>query len=259
MEEKNKISQETEYDNGFKPKEVILPDNYVFYKHGCWSRFWQKTFTLFTKFFLFFPKILVWNFKVKGKKNLKGIKKAVWIANHTHQLDCLMIMTRFINKKFYALTLQSNMGFGVVSWYFRVGGAVPIPNNTKQFIKFNKDTVAELKSKSKYNILIYPEAQLVQYCDHIREFKPGAFSFAYAADMVIIPTVMTYHKPKGLYKLTRRKKPCMHYNILEPYHFDTTLNKKDALDKANKDLNKIMSDFFIKNSDYFYNEKGEKI
>lgn len=250
MENKEIVNEnEHTYDNGFHPKEVKLKENYKLYRHGFFFRLFNKLTIYLTKFILFFPKLLVWNYKCKGKKNLKKQKGFVLVSNHTHQLDALIILTSLPLKKIYVTTLQSNLGFGLVSKYFRIGGCVPIPEDKKLFIRFNKETVQELKNGN--NILVYPEAALVPYCDHIRPFMSGAFHFTVAANSTIIPSVITYHKPRGLFKLTRRKKPCMRYNILEPYTIKDMGNKRLTLETATEEINKIMSDYFNEHSDYF--------
>lgn len=237
------------YDNGFHPKEVNLKETYTFYHHGFFFRLLNIATILITQFFFLFAKTLVWGYRVKGRKNLKKTKGAVLICNHTHPLDALIILTSCFPKRIYVTTLQSNLGFGIVSKYFRAGGAVPIPEDKKLFKRFNRQTVEELKKG--YTILVYPEAALVPFCNQVRPFMPGAFHFAQQAQTTIIPSVMTYHKPKGLYRLTRRKRPCIHYNILPPYTIKDMGNKKLTLDTATEELHTIMAEYFNKNSDYF--------
>ena len=145
------------------------------------------------------------------------------------------------------------MGFGIVSKYFRAGGGVPIPTKMNLYKRFITETPKILKNEK--NILVFPEAMLMPYCDHIREFKSGAFHFAIEGANNIIIMVHTFHKPKGLYKLLRRNKPCIHLNILEPYHIEQMENKKETIAKAQSDIQKIMSNYFNLHSDYFKNEK----
>ncbi len=254
MEKTNE--NEHTYDNGFHPHEVHLKDNYKFYRKDLYFRIIRCILVYLTKFFLFFPKKLVWGFKVVGKKNLKGQKGYVMICNHTHPSDSLDILTALYPRRtHYVTTLQSNMGFPLVSTYFRYGGAVPIPDDMKLFKKFNKETVELLKNNGR--VLVFPEAALVPFCDHIRPFMQGAFNFAVSANSTIIPCCFTYHKPKGLYKLTRRKKPCMHFNILPPYHIMDMGSRKETTNKVSLDLYHLISDYFNKNSDYFSKEKPE--
>jgi 1-acyl-sn-glycerol-3-phosphate acyltransferase len=247
------IDNEYVYDNGFKPKEVILKDDYKLYKKGFFFWFYQRITIYLTKFFLFFPKKLLWGYKVVGKKNKKHIKSSVVVCNPTFQLDAFSILTALSTPQTYTLTLPSNLGSGIVSKYFRAGGGVPIPTKMNLYKRFVTETPEILKSGK--NILIFPEAMLMPYCDHIREFKPGAFHFATDGAENIVILLHTFHKPRGLYKLTRRKKPCIHLNVLEPYHIEKLETKKETINKVQSDIQKIMTDYFNEHSDYFKKEK----
>ena len=140
MEDKDVIEKnETEhtYDNGFHPRKVTLKSNYKFYPKGFFYKFGHFLTVLFTRLLLFFPKVLVWGYKVKGRKYKKYAKGALLCSNHTHPMDALIIGSSFITKTIYLTTLQSNLGFPIVSSYFRLGGAVPIPEDPKLSISFH--------------------------------------------------------------------------------------------------------------------------
>ncbi len=174
------------------------------------------------------------------------------VCNHAYPLDAMLIFD-FLRKKTYIPMLQSNMGFGIASRYFYNGGATPIPEDKNLLKRFNKELVETLQSGK--NILIYPEAALIPFCDHIRPFKSGAFHYAYQAGCEIIPCVTTFHKPRGLIKLFGRKKPCVHWNVLPAYQVKDMGNKRLTMDTAAEEIHKIMSDFFNETSDYFKAEK----
>jgi len=258
MDDNNNQVNENEhaYDNGFHPKEVHLKPNYNLYRKSIGFRIWNKILNLLFKFLFFFPKFFVWGVRVKGKKNIKHIKSCMLVSNHVYPFDVFIILTSMSRRMVYVTTLESNMGFGFVSRFFRDGGAVPIPTDTQLLRRFNKET-PEIINKGKV-ILFYPEAALMPYCDHIRPLLSGAFHYAYNSTRKIVPSVITFHKPKGIYKLFRRNKPCIHYNILEPYYMEDLGNKRRSLDKARDDIQKLMSDYFIKNSDYYYDENGNR-
>lgn len=241
-----------QYDNGFHPKEVKLKKNYRYYRTNVFYKIWNKMWVYIALFLSFFPKRLFWGFKITGKKNRKYAKGAVIMQNHIHQLDGMITLPAFRHKRLYITMLESNLGFGYISHVFRNCGAVPIPTDPANFKKFYSDTINTLKKG--YNIVVFPEAKLYPYCDHIREFHNGAIRFAYESNRVILPCVTTYHKPRGLYKLTRKNKPCLQYNILEPYYIETRENKKETLNKALADVHKIMTDYFIEHSDYLRSE-----
>ena len=250
MENENIKDEDYQYDSGFHPKEVKLKKNYRFYRTNIFYKVWNKLWIYIITFIALFPKKLFWGYKVYGKKNKKYAKGAVIIQNHIHQLDGGSILPTFKHKRLYITMLETNLGFGYISHVFRNCGAVPIPRDPGMFKVFYKKTIDMLNKG--YNIVVYPEAMIYPYCDHIRKFHMGAFRFAYDSDKkMILPTITTYHKPKGLYKLTRGKKPCFHYHILEPYYIKDLGNKRLSIDTACKEVQELMSDFFIKNSDYF--------
>lgn len=236
------------YDNGFHPREVKLKPNYKFYNRNVFFVFFSTIVIYITAFFLFFIGKICWGLKVTGKKNLKNVKGAITISNHTLQQDGFINVASLLPRKTYITMLQSNLGFPVVSNFMRIAAAVPIPEDRHLFVRFLKETKDIIK-KGKY-VHIYPEAALKPYCDHIRPFMPGAFHIAYQANAPIIPIVFTFHKPKGIYKLYK-KKPVIRQNILAPYYPDFSLPRKEGIKKMTDDLYQIMSDYFTANSDYY--------
>lgn len=259
MEDKEKKlpqeEEEKEFDNGFKPKEVHLKDDYVFYRKNFWYKVWNRIVVYLCSFVFFFPKRLVWNFKTTGKKNRKYAKGAIVLCNHVYQFDVIYAIISFKRYLFYQTMLQSNLGFGFVSKIFTGGGAVPIPiEGLKHMRDFKVGTIETLNKG--YPILFMPEGHLIVQSRHLREFMSGAFHYAYDSNAkTIIPTVVTFHKPKGFYKLVRKNKPCIHYNILEPYHITPLETKKATINKAMADIHKLMSDYYIKHSDYLFSEE----
>lgn len=243
------------YDNGFHPKEVILKKNYRFYNRSWYFLIAKLFVKAFTRFWLLLPKVLV-GYKVIGRKNKKYAKGSILIANHIHPLDAMMMLSSFHFKSCYVTSLQSNMGFGFISKYLRLGGAVPIPSDRRMLPKFKEATIEALNQKA--NILFYPEAALMPYCDHIRNFMTGAFHYAVLAEATILPCCWTFHKPKGLYKLFKRKKPVMHLNILEPYTIQMGENRNETIHTVTQEVETIIRNYFIEHSDYYY-ENGKKI
>ena len=242
------------YDNGFHPKEVHLKENYKFYNQNIFFRFFSMLTKWFTRIWIIFPRIFL-GIHVKGRKNKRKVKGAIMVSNHIHQLDAFFLVTTMYYRKCYVTMLESNLGFGIVSKYMRLAAAVPIPTERRLLRKFSEET-GEILKKGR-NVLFYPEAALMPYCDHIRNFLPGAFHYAVANERPILPCCFTFHKPKGIYKLFRRKKPVIHCNILEPYFIQPKETRKETIEQEKKEVHDIMESFFIKHSDYYY-ENGNK-
>lgn len=242
------------YDNGFHPKEVILDENYKFYNRNFFFRLWSKIVIYFTRTWLIFPRMFM-GVKIKGRKNKRKADGAIMVANHIHPLDAFFLAGSLYFKKVYVTMLQSNLGFGLFSRYLRIVACVPIPTDRRLLRKFNNET-AEILQKH-CNVLFFAEAALNPYCDHIRPFLPGAFHYAVVNDRPIMPCCFTFHKPKGLLKLFR-KKPCIHVNYLEPYYVKNTGNRKEDIERTTAEVHQIINDFFVANSDYYYKD-GKKI
>lgn len=228
------------YNNGFKPKKVVLKDNYNFYQTSLLYKILNFITILITELLIIIPKLII-GYKVIGKKNIKNVKNAVFISNHAHVIDAFLIGTTLFPKRLYCTTLQSNMGFPIISKYLRLCGAVPIPTKLNHKKKFYMDSIKILEKSS---ILFYPEASLIPFNNRIREFDTGAFNIAYKSNSLIVPIMLTFHKPSGFYKLFRRK-PLVHLNILKPYKVHDKILAKD-------ELYEIMNSYFLKNSDFFF-------
>ena len=121
--------------------------------------------------------------------------------------------------------------------------------------KATDEVIKEYDGKKRYisgDLGYMDEDGFVYYLNREKDLIVGPDGFK------IIPSVITFHKPRGLYKLWRRNKPCLHYNILEPYYIEDLGNKRKTIEKAREDVNKIISDYFVKNSDYYYDENGNR-
>lgn len=239
-------------------KPVKLKDNYNFFYRSKFKYFMSRFIMIFVGI-LFYP--FIWLFtglRVKGRKNYKKIKKqgCILISNHINPGDAFFTGWTLMRRRVYITSLQSNLGlpfgFGKL---IRIMGAVPIPEEKKQIPRFRKQFLEEIEWKRK--ILVYPEAALIPFCDHIRPFKKGAFRLALVDDTPILPIVYTYRKPKGLYRIWRRK-PCLTLNFLEPYYPSNEGSHAERIDRAMNDLHELMSNFFNEHSTYFYHKKEKK-
>ncbi len=248
MEKEN----EHTYDNGFHPKEVVLKENYKFYNKNIFFRFLSMLTVWFTRLWILVPRLWM-GVKVYGRKNKRKEKGVILISNHIHPLDAFFLATTFYFRKVYVTMLQSNLGFGLASRYMRIAAAVPIPTERRQLRRFNEQTRMALE-KGK-NILFYPEAALMPYCNHIRNFLPGAFHYAVLYDRPIVPCCYTFHKPKGIYKLLRGKKPVVHFHILEPYYIKHSDNRNETIQRTTEEVHKIISDFFLSHNEYDYDKE----
>ncbi len=247
MENKNE-NQHT-YDNGFHPKKVTLKPNYKFYNRSFIFIFVSVIIVTISTFVEWIIKHCFYGFKTTGKKNLKGNRKGkVIICNHCFPQDIFFLITALYPTKTYVTSLQSNFGFPIVSAYFRICAAVPIPEDRRLLRAFNDGTVDILHKKK--NVVFFAEAALIPYCDHIRNFMPGAFHYAYNADSDILPMCYTFHKPKGIYKIFRGKKPSPRLNFLPVYKIEKTDNKSNDIKRITSEVHDIIEFYFNEHNEY---------
>ena len=222
-------------------KPVYLPDDYYFFKQPLFKRFINKIVLFFATLVSQITGKVKFGYKLKGRKNLRKVKGAILIANHIHPFDAFLSITSLYPKRAFATILQTNLGLPGGN-FMRMLGAIPIPDRKNLLIRFMEEMKYVLEVK-KQKVLIYPEAALVPFSNEIREFKKGAFKFACLANVPIIPMVWTFHKPRGLYRLFK-KKPCLHLTALEPYYVEKLETKHQTIEKALNDCHKIMDDYF---------------
>lgn len=242
--------QEYSYDNGFRPKDWEYPDNYQFYHRTFWFNFLRNIIlTLFVPLCSIYTKIR-FRIKVVGKENRKQAKKlmknegCLLICNHITPTDAVSIICNLYPQKIFVPSLKTNMGFGIISKVMRMGGIVPIPTTLKKMREFDKQTVEALNDKQ--SILFMAEGSLILFSGHIRPFQRGAFKYAQMANKKIIPLCITFHKKN---KRKKGKHPLLRLNYLPAYEIEKTDNPRENLFKATQDLEKIVGEYFVLNSD----------
>lgn len=229
-----------------KAKDVVLKDNYRFFYKSKIIRFFSKLLASITAIFTIIIAKLIYGLKIKGYKNLKK-GGGVIISNHMLPMDAFITTSTFIRRRVWVTSLQSNLGlpFGFGK-FIRIMAMVPIPDKISQLKQF-KFQLNEVLNKGEY-VVVYPEAVLLPYADHIRDFKKGAFYFALSSNKPLYPIVYTYRKRKGLRKLLG-KKPLITLNILPQYNVKEMSSNNETIQNALNETHKIMTDFFNTHSE----------
>lgn len=176
--------------------------------------------------------------KIKGKENIKDIAGgAVIVCNHVHPMDCTFVALTMGLKRTYFLTLESNFCIPVIGKIIRALLAVPVSENPLKLIKMFSNMNDALQ-KGNF-VAVFPEADLIPYERDIREFKDGAFHMAVKANVPIIPMTVTFRRPKGLFRLFKRR-PCAMLNISKPIYPDSSLAKKQAAERIKAQCHEVM-------------------
>ncbi len=248
----NNNRKNDEHEHTFKTieaKPVTLKKNYDYFG----KKWYFRVFTPITVFFIKLFVRFLWapiglGFRVKNKKIIKPLKKRghIFISNHLHPTDALLTGSVLFPKRAYYTMLQSNLGIPFFGKLMHFIGGAPIPEKREFLEEFQEQMNSALKRKA--FVCVYPESALKPYYPGIRTFKKGAFRFALDSNADIIPMVFVLKKPKGIYKLYKRK-PLIHLNFLPVYKMDSKGSRYETISYHAENLQKIMSDYYNSHSD----------
>lgn len=187
-------------------------------------------------------------FRLKGREHVRALDKrgVVSICNHVHFLDCTMSGTVFRNRKQYFLTLQSNLEIPFIRHLVKLLGGVPLP---RSLTCLGDCTSALCDALNHHKVVqVYPEGSLQPYHKQIRPFRNGAFAIAYDCGVPVLPMVLTFHRPKGLYRLYKRK-PCLHLTVLPPVFPNTDSPKRAEVVRMREECHRCMREYFDANNE----------
>ena len=223
------------------PLSYDVPSGYDYLMRGPFSTFFHYV-SLFAAAFLLYPFNSLWyGLRIRGRKNLKPLKKSgfISVSNHVHPMDCTFVNLAVFPRRLYYMTLLSNFKIPVIRRIIRVLGAFPLPEelSSKKEMMNAMEEALHLGSI----VQIYPEGILRPYYPTLRPCKNGAFYLAYATGKPIVPMIMTYRKPRGLYRLKR--KPCISLTVLEPLYPDKTAPKAEEILRLKELFKKQTLDF----------------
>lgn len=185
---------------------------------------------------------LMFGLTVSGEDNLADVSGGmVTICNHVHTLDCTMVAGVCRQHRMYFPTLDENLKMPFVGYLVDDLGGIPIPGRISEFRGFMEGIEATLRQGDA--IHLFPEGSLEPYCPTLRPFQKGAFTFAYDAEVPLVPMVSTYRSVNGVRSLLR-KKPLLHLEILKPVYPDVN-NKKSheiqrLLEKCRLEMQKVL-------------------
>lgn len=243
-------NREYSYDNGFRPHPWNIPENYQFYNNRLGFRILRRLeYLTMSIFFILFGKIR-YHLKICNKQNKRELRKimkkegAIITCNHIFPNDASLLMVNLQPKLIFTPTLQSNMGFGIISTVFRLAGVVPVPEELKDMRNFDEQTLKALERKE--TICFMAEGSLILWSGHVRNFQRGALKYAQMKDKKIVPTVYTLHAHS---KKKKGKRPYLKLHYLAPYEIKNTGNRRQDLIDATKELQTITNDYFVTHSD----------
>lgn len=248
----------TEAVEMWRPLEFNTELGYDYLQNSFWKTFFHYLALYPVLGILRILNTLAFGLHIHGIKRYKALKHTgvVGVCNHVHYMDCTMIALALFRKRMYFMTLEENFRIPVVKQLIRILGAVPQsnhPHRTKEL--FNQLEQALKKGAA---VQIYPERVLRPYYNlGIRKMQRGAFKMAVDAQVPVLPMVITYREPKGLYRLFK-KKPCMDLWILDPIYPPLGKTPQESVRLLQRQVEKAMNEELQKHPYSFEKQmKGE--
>ncbi len=197
LERQRKFDQDVEDD---PPYRSIQPGEVDYLRKKWYSKF--KTWWA-TKYSTSYFKKLIKKGVIKidgtsGKENLKKVKSgAIITSNHFNPFDSIPIHLLIMNnsvggkkRKLWQIIKEGNWSFpGVYGYFMRNCRSLPLSINPQVMKEFN-NALKTVLGKGDL-VLIYPEQSLWWNYRKPKPLKPGAFRFAVANNVPVIPTFIT--------------------------------------------------------------------
>ena len=180
-------------DLGIERKDV--PDNYKYKRENpIYNFFAWIEYHILAKMilgtFCFFKGI-----KVKGRKNLKEVRKkgAILYHNHTTIIDAFQVQSYIDTyQRVNIVGFSDALNIPVAKYFVRGLGILPISSNPRKNKKLC-DAIKFYLDKGQH-ILIYPEAHIWPYYTGIRPFLSTSFHYPAKYNVPIVPMCTTYRK-----------------------------------------------------------------
>lgn len=218
-------------------KEEVIKNDYK-YVPNRFVRFFSGLFYyLFAYPILWIMLKIKYGVKVKGKSNLKGLKGAVLIGNHTCVMDgCFASVFVAFPKRNYIITKKDAVSVVVAKHFTKALGVLPLPDQNRGLVNLSQ-AIDFYLNKGK-TVSIFPEACIWPYYNKLRPLPPANFHYAVKSNKPVVPFCITYRYKKGKNYLA--KKPNVNITILEPIYPDTTLTPSEAKLQLASETERVM-------------------
>ncbi|MBR5966324.1 MAG: 1-acyl-sn-glycerol-3-phosphate acyltransferase [Treponema sp.] len=163
----------------------------------------------------------------RGRKNLRGVKNAVFVCNHVHNLDNEMARWMCWGHKLYIVVAEFNNMNTFLGSVMRAGGIFPLSGNFSAMKKFTA-AVNEVLHTRRGSVLFFPEKSMWPYYEQPRPFMDGAFHAAALNNVPVVPLFIVWHEPRGLDKLFFKRKRA-EMRALKPIYPKAELSRKENI------------------------------
>ena len=204
-----------------------VDENYPYLCKKIWDCFFCFLIRLAAIIAGVFINGIAFGMRVKGRKNLKGVKSAIVTCNHVNNFDNLMVRNALFGHRLYIVVGEFNNKKGFFGKCLRAGGTLPLSTNLRAMVNLRR-SVDKLLKKRNY-ILFYPEESEWWMYEKPRPFRNGAFHFATTANVPIIPVFLTFSVPKGI-RAKIIKSKVVTVNIMSPIYPEAHQSVKENVD-----------------------------
>lgn len=169
---------------------------------------------------------LLYNPQVLGRENITKEGPVIFVGNHVHAFDPIMVMSS--TKRIVHYMAKEELFKGLHGWIFRKIGAIPVHRKSSNQLAVME---AERILKNGGTVGIFPEGTRNRIKGELLPFKKGAAMIAQRTNSKVIPFAI-----KGEYKLLR-KSIIIQYGA--PVEL-SNLEKNEATEKLRLEVLKLM-------------------
>lgn len=205
-------------------QDYVLPEDYRWVRNDLGSRLLSGTvYALAVLFSAVYCKCFL-HMKVKGRKNLKGIRGGcILYGNHTQPVgDVFIPALCLLPRRIYTVVSTANYGIPVIGRILPYLGALPIVSSLRGMKELS--WAMEHRLAGSHPIVIYPEAHVWEYCTRIRPFPDTSFKYPVKFHCPAFAMTVTYQRSRIF------KKPMMTVFLDGPFYGRGNSAKEQAAD-----------------------------
>ncbi len=135
---------------------------------------------------------IVYDIRIRGRENLRRVKRAILVSNHTLLLDPGIIAHAIRPRRTYFTMLEETALIPWLGTFVRLLGGVPIPERPDALRIL--DAAAHRAFHSLGFLHFFPEGECYRGNQELMPFHPGAFLLACTLRVPVIPVTTVLHR-----------------------------------------------------------------
>ncbi|MDD6364126.1 MAG: lysophospholipid acyltransferase family protein [Bacteroidales bacterium] len=210
-------------------RDISFDGDYPYLDRSFRFRFCHFICYLILWFVAFPVNRIKYGIRIEGRKNIRANRRlfrhgAMTVCNHVCRWDMISVLQAIRFREIW-IPMYSKPFRGDDGWKMKFIGGLPIPENRAGLRAFNA-AFDEIHAKGGW-IHVFPESCSWKYYAPIRPFKAGAFNMAYKYSIPVIPTVISFRRRTGIFKLFGKDEPLLTIHVGEPIIPDKSTPRKE--------------------------------